>query len=128
LNPQEAPYSEEYEDGMALLNEFFCLEPDNRDHEPIARRLYKITSCGAWITIDERGISLGSIVEGCDFGTATYRIDWPELTEELLSKCIAAVELEADDLWAWANETDMDCDAPDTYRDFSHLPQDGRSS
>lgn len=128
MNPQEAPYSEEYEDGIKLLNEFFGLRPDNQDLERIARQLYKHTSCGAWISIDDGGISLGSIVEGCDFGTATYRIAWPELTDEMLSNCIEAIEMEADDLWTWANETNMECDAPDTFKDFSHLPQDGRSS
>jgi hypothetical protein len=113
---------------MVLLNEFFCLEHDNRDYDLIARRMYKHTSCGAWISIDDGGISIGSIVEGCNFGTATYRIGWPELTADLLSQCIEAVEVEADDLWTWANDTDAECDAPDTYSDFSHLPQDGRSS
>ena len=128
MNPQEAPYSEEYSDGLRALNDHYGLDPENLDVERIARRLYKETSCGAWMEVTDTHLRVGSIVEGCDFGTAVYAIPWSEFNMPLYEECIVAIETEADALWEWANGDDNECDAPDVWFDYRHLPQDGRSS
>ena len=38
---------------------------------------YKYTTCGAWIEVNKEGISVGSIVEGCDEGTETHELKYP---------------------------------------------------
>ena len=38
----------------------------------VKRNTYKYTDCGAWIDEDENGITVGSIVEGADYGTSTH--------------------------------------------------------
>jgi hypothetical protein len=98
MNPQEAPYSEEYSDGLRALNEYYGLDPENLDVERIARRLYKETSCGAWMGVTDTHLRVGSIVEGCDFGTAVYAIPWSEFNMPLYEECIVAIETEADAL------------------------------
>jgi hypothetical protein len=104
--------------------EHLCAE----DIEQAKRNVYKYTDCGAWIEFNEDGIVIGSIVEGCDFGTADYHLNYP-FTEERYSNCIEAIEKEASLVWDWANEVDdtgttaqkQGCDPPDVYRDYRHL-------
>jgi len=97
--------------------------------EQAKHHVYKYTDCGAWIEFTADGVRVGSIVEGCDFGTAIYPLKYP-FTEQDYDARIKAVEAEASALWTWANEGDADTgvDAPDIDRDFAHLGQDGRSS
>jgi len=103
------------------------LEAGTRDQAK--RMVYKYTDCGAWLEFLPRraGIRVGSIVEGCDFGTATYSLLYP-FTPEDYDERIKAVEAEADALWKWANEDDCEGDAPDVDYDYRHLQPDGRSS
>lgn len=103
------------------------------------RRLYKATDCGAWVEFGEDGITLGSIVEGCDFGTNVYLLRWGNgFKAEDIQARIDEIEREAEALWKWCNEpmdaedpegqTAMDagCDAPDGFgQDFEVV---GRSA
>lgn len=68
------------------------------DRATAARRLYKDTECGAWIEFEDDGIRIGSIVEGCDFGTAIYPLKYP-FEEDAFDERIKAIEAEADALW-----------------------------
>ena len=106
------------------LLEHLCAE----DIEQAKRNVYKYTDCGAWIEFNEDGILIGSIVEGCDFGTADYHLNYP-FTEKRYSNCIEAIEKEASLVWDWANEVDdtgttaqeQGCDPPDIGWDYRHL-------
>lgn len=126
-NPQEQPFSEEYEDGFDRLNAYFEIEKGVRNVKRIERLIYKYTECGAWISIEDDGIKLGSIVEGCGFGTQVYPLKWSDVTNEAINVRIDAIEKEADALWKWANESDRDCDAPH-FPEYDSLDPDGRSS
>lgn len=70
-------------------------EPTERS---LSRRLYKATSCGAWLKLIDTGIMVGSIVEGVDQTTETHELTFPfEATE--LDDAIAAIENEAQEIW-----------------------------
>ena len=107
--------------------DFFSAE----DREQAARHLYKSTDCGAWIEFGENRIVLGSIVEGCDFGTATYPLYYASgFTGADIQARIDAIEAEADAIWKWANEgpedseetwSSMGLDAPDVHNEYLHL-------
>ena len=108
------------------------------------KRLYKYTSCGAWIEFEPDCIRLGSIVEGCDFGTAIYVLWYRDnFTSKDMQDRIDAIEREADSLWDWANvlhdkngrkhwrgktAADRGCDAPDISYEYSQFEQDGISA
>ena len=95
------------------------------------RHVYKYTDCGAWLEFHDWGIQLGSIVEGCDFGTAVYPLRYADgFTHADIQARIDAIEAEADALWKWANEGDAEngLDAPDIDADYQHLGPEGRSS
>jgi hypothetical protein len=109
----------------------------NRDEAE--RNLYESTDCGAWIEFDEYRIVLGSIVEGCDFGTATYPLYYEHsFTRADIQARIDAIEAEAAALWTWANEPyapdsdqslmDIGCDAPDVCNEYLQLNPEGRSA
>ncbi len=100
--------------------------PISEQRQEAERIIYKGTECGAWIKFDNGSILVGSIVEGADIGTATYRLAYP-FTQADYAARIDAVEKEADALWKWANEQDCEGDAPDVDRDFQHLNPEGRS-
>ena len=121
--------------------DFFCAENEARAE----RNLYKNTACGAWIEFNDTGIVIGSIVEGLEFGTATYPLHYADgFTDADIEARIDAVEREADALWDWANrpcdkkgrwrkngsttQADLGLDAPDTNEDYRMFEQDGRSS
>jgi hypothetical protein len=111
-------------ENQSVMLEHLCA----KDIEQAKRNFYKYTDCGAWIEFNEDGILIGSIVEGCDFRTADYHLNYP-FTEERYSNCIEAIEKEASLVWDWANEVDdtgttaqeQGCDPPDVYRDYRHL-------
>jgi hypothetical protein len=108
------------------------------------RYLYKATSCGAWVEWKDNGIVLGSIVEGCDFGTATYPLHYADgFTGRDIQDRIDAIEREASAIWDWANVTydrrgrkhpngktmaEQGCDAPDISNEYGHFEQGERSS
>lgn len=84
------------------------------------RALYKGTDCGAWIEFDADGVRVGSIVEGCDFGTASYNLKYPFEKSDLEER-LQAIEKEADAVWKWANEQACEGDAPDVVMEYLHL-------
>jgi hypothetical protein len=96
--------------------------------EGAERNLYEYSNCGAWIEFLDYGIRIGSIVEGCEFDTATYPLTYP-FSEKDYSDRVEAIEAEAKDTWKWANESDGEhgtpmeegCDAPDTAFEYQHL-------
>ena len=120
--------------------DFFSAE----NEEEVARHCYKYTSCGAWIEFSEWGVTLGSIVEGCDFGTMTYLLYYKDdFTSADIQNRINAVEKEADAIWDWCNvlrdkngrkhrngESDADrgLDCPDIYYAYRHFLQGERSA
>ena len=126
--------SEDYMDGHALVLEFFSTDSE----EGVARNLYKYTDCGAWIEFHDWGIRIGSIVEGCDFGTATYSLLYSDkFKADDIQDRIDAIEKEADAIWEWANTihdgdedtwAEQGIDAPDIDYEYRHLDPDGRSS
>ncbi len=144
LWPADPP--ECYLNGTATVMEFFSVEIDDADwQERCARRLYKSTDCGAWIEFHDWGIRLGSIVEGCGFGTATYPLHYADdFTTKDIQDRIDAIECEASTIWEWANrpcdkngnwrangsttQADLGMDCPDVDWDYHHLGPDGRSS
>jgi len=106
------------------------------------RHIFKYTDCGAWIDFRDDRIIVGSIVEGCDFGTATYILRYPFESADLQAR-IDAVEREASALWDWANVpydrlgrrhrngktlADQGVDAPDISYEYEHFEQGERSS
>ena len=111
--------------------------------EACERRIYKSTACGAWIKFTESGVVIGSIVEGLDFGTATYPLHFGTgFTSKDIQDRIDAVEREASDLWDWGNVTydrtgrrnpngktmaEQGCDAPDTSDNYRNFKQGERS-
>lgn len=114
------------------------------NEEQAQRYMYKYTGCGAWLQFEPWGIVIGSIVEGCDFGTATYPLRYEhDFTGEDIQARINAVEKEAEALWEWANVTydkrwrrhrygktmaDWGADAPDVSDEYRAFEQGERSS
>ena len=66
--------------------------------EQLKRNVYKYTSCGAWVSEDEQGVTLGSIVEGVDEGTQTPTLNYP-FTIDQFQDALQSVEDEADEIW-----------------------------
>ena len=83
-----------------VVLDFFSAETE----EQCGHRIYKYTDCGAWIEFNDKGIKIGSIVEGCDFGTVIYTLNYADnFNSKDIQDRIDAVESEADALWIWAN-------------------------
>jgi hypothetical protein len=94
---------------IEVLKDFFSIEADAEpDFSVMSRRLYKATSCGAWIVEEENGIAIGSIVEGSDCDCETHIIEWALVTSDEIQKAIDAIEAEAEELWEEANCEDDD--------------------
>lgn len=137
-----APYNEiEPPESYQTVLDFFSAETEAQ----CKSRIYKNTSCGAWIAFNEGGIVIGSIVEGCDFGTATYPLYYgDDFTSGDIQERIDAVEKEASDIWDWCNRpcdkngkfrangktthAKLGMDAPDTSYEYNHFAQGERSA
>ena len=121
--------------------DFFCATSE----AGAERTLYKQTDCGAWIEFKADGIVLGSIVEGLDFGTVTYPLNYADnFTHEDIAARIDAIEKEAAALWDWGNRpcdkqgrwrkngstthAELGLDAPDVSWEYRHLNQGERSA
>jgi len=140
LDPDRHCLEVEPPEAHQTVLEFFLA--DNEDE--CERNLYRNTNCGAWIEFTDTGIKIGSIVEGADFGTMIYPLQYADnFTSADIQARIDAVEAEAAAIWEWANvlrdkngrkhhngKTDAErgCDCPDVWFDYQHLDQDGRSS
>lgn len=77
-----------------------------KTEEQAKRNLYKYTDCGAFIEFEKDGIVIGSIVEGSDEGTTTFKLKYKDISEDKLEDIIARIESEASLIWDWANEED----------------------
>jgi hypothetical protein len=80
----------------------------SENEEQAKRYIYKYTDCGAWIEFEEDGIALGSIVEGSESGTTTFKIKYEDITENRLEETIKTIESEASLIWDWANKIGED--------------------
>ena len=70
--------------------------------DDLEHALYKGTACGAWITWDEKSISIGSIVEGSDAEFSKTFV-FPTDTESI-DKWLDSLEDLCDEAWREANE------------------------
>jgi len=115
------------EKAIIVLRDFFAIEGEAPlDFAVMSRRLYKATSCGAWIAEEANGVAIGSIVEGSDCDCQTHRIEWAKITEESLNEAIAAIEDEAEELWNEANgEEEFDEYEDDSPRGMGWVGCDG---
>jgi len=111
------------------MNKESVLKFFSAENEAQAKRhLYKYTDCGAWIGFEDWGIVIGSIVEGCDFGTATYPLRYANnFSCADIQARIDAVEKEAKDIWEWVHVHGAEGDAPDTSYEFGNFEQGDRS-
>lgn len=86
------------------------LEELGVDSESSAKKMiYKGTDCGASLNFDSDGVSVGSIVEGCDHETETHEYHYGGFTLDMFYNGLEMVEEEAKEIW---NETHgcRDCD------------------
>ena len=75
--------------------------------ELLSRAVCKSTQCGAWLKIiNSQTIVLGSIVEGCDFGTTTYTLVWPFSATEFWE---TLDEIEGDAAYIWDQTHGCEC-------------------
>jgi hypothetical protein len=143
---QEPP--EWYMEGQKVVFDFFSCDENESESAQIAhceKWAYKSTNCGAWIEFTPTGIVLGSIVEGCDFGTATYILNYVDkFTAKDIQDRIDAIEAEADAIWEWSNRpcdkngkwrkngahtmAELGLDAPDIDCNYRMFQQGERSS
>lgn len=68
----------------------------------VQRILYKGTDCGAWINEDEKGIILGTIVEGSE-AELHYHLPYPVTRKDFFAQ-VEEMEAEASALWSEAND------------------------
>lgn len=89
--------------------------PADADLAALRSTLAAGTACGAFIEPldpdDGDGVAIGSIVEGSDLQTETYRLAYPFPATEL-DAAVAAVEDEATEIWHAAHCHARDCVEP----------------
>jgi len=87
---------------MTKVNDFKCfleIRGFNEENiEQVSRNTYKYTNCGAWCSCDEKGIQVGSIVEGSDIDTETHNLNYPFDIKDFWD-ALDQVEKEADQIW-----------------------------
>lgn len=99
---------------MGTIAEGFCGLPYDAPEHQIKKAIYKGTSCGAWIAFDEKGVIVGTIVEGSD--TEYYeRIDLTsigledgKLLVQRLRDALERCEDFAEEAWNEVNLEDSD--------------------
>ena len=81
----------------------------------VKKAIWKGTSCGAWIEpiTGNLGVTVGSIVEGVDWGTDTHCLRYPFKESDLWS-ALEKVEVEANEIWDSTHGCD-ECGDPDEY-------------
>lgn len=76
------------------------------DPEKLHRAIYKYTDCGAWISWDEKSVTIGSIVEGSDAEfSRTFLFPF---TKDEVDDWVAELEQLCDEAWHEANEEDIE--------------------
>ena len=89
----------------------------------LKRNIYKYTACGAWVSEDEQGVELGSIVEGVDEGTEIHSLTYP-FTIDQFQNALQSVEDEASEIWK-ATHGCEDCDPEmDSEQGFAAINPD----
>ena len=68
--------------------------------------IYRFTECGAFLEFEDNGIVIGSIVEGSESGTETFKFEYGKFTEKELQEAIQEIEKQASLIWDWANKED----------------------
>lgn len=63
-----------------------------------SRRVYKNTSCGAWLAFVDGGIKVGSIVEGVDQEAESITLQFP-FTPDDLSNALQDIEDQCSKIW-----------------------------
>ena len=87
------------EDLVAFLCRSLWVEEEDASESLFSKRIYKGTDCGAWLAFENsKTITLGSIVEGVDFGTEVHTLVWP-FTKEDFWEALEAIEDEARYIW-----------------------------
>ena len=141
LDPDRHLWPVEPPEAYNTVLQFFSADTE----EECERRIYKYTSCGASIKFEETGVVISSIVEGCNFGTATYPLHYADkFTGADIQARIDAVEKEAEAIWEWANRrcdkqgrwrsngsmthAEIGLDAPDVDYDYKSFEQGERSA
>lgn len=79
--------------------EFFSAQTE----EQAKRNAYKYTDCGMFVEFKDDGIVVGSIVEGSDYGTTTFDLNYGSFNKDYLETVIKEIESEATIIWDWAN-------------------------
>jgi hypothetical protein len=76
------------------------------------RRVYKDTSCGAWLDLsDPQSVLVGTIIEGSNVEPiVSPRRLWYPFPPGLLDEAIEAIEREASVCWRHVNECPEDCE------------------
>ena len=105
LWPPEEP--EEYTEAWEFLNAAYNYDKSNRREWSIKHGVYRYTDCGAWIKFNDRGIKLGSIVEGSDCGADDIELRWKEIPTKFWES-LQAIEDQCELIWDWANVTRKD--------------------
>lgn len=139
LDPDKHLWQDEAPESYQIVLDFFGA----KDEEQAKHFAYKYTDCGISLNFCDYGVRLGSIVEGCDFGTAIYVLRYEDnFTEKDIQKRIDAIEHEAVEIWKWANEpctktgkpsakgkhtkSSLGVEAPDIHNNYRMYEQDGR--
>ena len=90
-----------------LAGEFgFQATNDDRNKSLLEKYIYKFTVCGASVEFKDNGVTIGSIVEGVDYGTEYYTLEFP-FTKEVFWETIESVEAEAKQIWDETHEDDL---------------------
>ena len=87
----------------------------------LKKNIYKYTDCGAWIEESPTEISLGSIVEGCDYGTDTFILPFP-FSKDQFDLALDMVESQAEEIWRDTHGCEH-CFS-DSYEEFDQRPID----
>ena len=102
------------------------LEAAHDTEESISRRVYKMTSCGAWASIlrdgdlgTPLGVQFGSIVEGSDAEVVADALYFP-CSSSSIDKAIEHVEERADAIWRDLYEEEWCSEEAELWR-MSHL-------
>lgn len=98
---------------------------EKRAQELISHYAYKYTDCGAFASFEKDGVSVGSIVEGVDWGTETYFLKYPFTKDEYYA-ALDMVEKEAKDIWEQTHGCD-DCFEFEDENGFKPINHDCRT-
>jgi hypothetical protein len=79
------------------LKEFLCRQLDPNP-ELWSKRVYKGTTCGAWIKVEASTVTLGSIVEGTCLEVGPIVLTWP-FPPALFWNTLEEIEDEAEKIW-----------------------------